>query len=159
MYEPQDDVIDCFSLYQGSTMFCVPKSYSSILSLYLCCSCLLICQTSGPREFAASRSQVKKYQRDFWWVNTVGLQKGPAINKTSMWEGSTEGFLSWIEERERGKNAPKNASTGYCRHDKEVTEPWSHLWHKPSSVDIMGWINHFTIYDWGPIVVTKELKG
>lgn len=156
MHEPQDDFIDCFSLYQGSTMFCVPKSYSSILSLYLYCSFLLICQTSGPREFAASRSQVKKYQRDLWWVNTVG-------SWWYSWEGSTKGVnrffkLNW-KKGKGGKNASNNASTGYCRHDEEVTEPWSHLWHKPSSMDIMGWINHFTTYDWGPIVLTKELKG
>lgn len=92
-------LIDCCRVFKFiSRSYCVlfvSRSCSHIhLSLYLCCFCWLICQTAGSREFAAARSQVEKYQRDFWWVNAVGtkikgLQKKTTQKNSTIWKIST----------------------------------------------------------------------
>lgn len=98
-------LIDCCRVF----MF-IPRSYCVLfvsrscshihLSLYLCCYYLLICQTAGSREFAAARSQVEKYQRDFWWVNAVGTKiKAPRwVNDILQWE-----VFSWIGRERKTK--------------------------------------------------------
>lgn len=42
----------------------VLKCRVHLLCLY--CLCVSSCQAAGSGEFAAERSQVEKYQRDFW---------------------------------------------------------------------------------------------
>lgn len=132
--------------------------YPIATSIFLCIYVVFVCscQTAGAREFAATRSQVEKYQRDFWWVYTVQNKK----IKNSTWKESTLGAKwFWETERERkysclGTGCFWSASCGYWKHDREVTQPRrSYDTIKPSWGDIMVSTSHSLSYRWSLIMV------